>query len=113
MVLSNPSIAAFAEVTTIFFLSGLAATRFTDAHSAYVSTDPAKRVTLAGNIVGGCLYVAGIVFMAALIAEMYKNNCEKETNGGTVTVNKSRYEKFKKRASSTSAHHTGGEDDME
>ncbi len=112
MVLSNSSIAAFAEVTTIFFLSGLAATRFTDAHSAYVSTDPAKRVTLTGNIVGGVLYIVGIVFMIILISEMYKNNCEKEANGGSVSMNKSRYEKFKKRAS-TSAHHTDGEDDIE
>jgi hypothetical protein len=110
MVVSNPTLAALAEITTVFFLSGLAATRFTDAHSAYVSTDPAKRITLAGNIVGGCLYVLGIFFMITLIAMMYENNCEKEQNGDKIGLRNSRLHKFQKRA--LSKHYTDGEEDI-
>lgn len=97
MPLSNPTLAAIAEVTTIFFLAGLAATRFTDAHSAYVSTDPAKRVTLTGNITGGVLYVIGIVFMVILIALMYESNTVKEQNGLLAKEARSRFNSFKKR----------------
>lgn len=109
MPLSNPTLAAIAEVTTVFFLSGLAATRFTDAHSAYVSTDPAKRITLTGNIVGGILYVIGVVFMTVLIVLMYESNCEKEQNGLTSKDPRSRLDNFKKRSS----NHTDGDEDMD
>lgn len=93
----------------MFFLSGLAATRFTDAHSAYVSTDPAKRITLTGNIVGGILYVIGVVFMTVLIVLMYESNCEKEQNGLTFKDPRSRLDNFKKRSS----NHTDGDEDMD
>ena len=111
MPLSNPTLAAIAEVTTIFFLSGLAATRFTDAHSSYVSTDPAKRVTLTGNIVGGVLYVVGIVFMMVLIVLMYENNCEKEKQGLVSKDPRSRMDQFKKRTNSSK--HTDGDEDLD
>lgn len=109
MPLSNPTLAAIAEITTIFFLSGLAATRFTDAHSAYVSTDPAKRITLTGNIVGGVLYMVGIVFMAVLIILMYDSNCEKEKNGLTSKDPRSRLDQFRKRSN----NHIDGDEDID